>query len=137
MNKFSLDNHPKITSGFTAPENYFDSLPDIILEKIKEEQPRKGKVITLKNFAYAAAAIVVIALSIPFFSSNLSLSFEQIDTASLENYISYESNVSQYELINLMDDSELDAMHVNLSLEDQSIEDILTSNPNFENYITD
>ena len=137
MNKFSLENQPKISSGFIAPENYFDNFPNIIMEKIKEEQPKKGKVITLKNFAYAAAAIVVIALSIPFFSSNSTLSFEQIDTASLENYISYESNVSQYELINLMDDSELDAMHVNLSLEDHSIEDILTSNPNFENYITD
>ncbi|CAM4149771.1 hypothetical protein FLAN108750_12680 [Flavobacterium antarcticum] len=137
MNKFSLESHPKITSGFTAPENYFDNLPDIILEKIKEEQPKKGKVISLKNLSYAAAAILVLALSIPFFTSTANISLEQIDTTTLENYISYQSNVSQYELINLMNENELEAMSVNLGIEDQAIEEILMSNPNFENYITD
>jgi hypothetical protein len=40
-------------------------------------------------------------------------------------------------LINLMDVTELDAMRVDLALEDESVEDILTSNPNFENYLID
>lgn len=137
MNKFSLDKHPKIASGFTAPENYFDNFPNVVLAKIHGEKPKKGKVFTLKNFSYAAAAVLVLALTIPFFNSNSTASFEQVDTATLENYISYQSNVSQYDLVNLLDDEDLDAMHVSLALEDQNIEEILTSNPNFENYITD
>ena len=137
MNKFSLDKHPKIKSGFTAPENYFDHSSTEILAKTKEEQPKKGKIFTLKLFGYAAAAVLVIALSIPFLTSNSSISLEQVDTATLENYISYQSNVSQYELINMMDNEQLDAMHVNLGLEDQSVEEILTTNSNFENYIID
>ena len=137
MNKFSLDNHPKITSGFTAPENYFDSLPDTILQKINEEQPKKGEVFSLRNLSYAAAAVLVFALSIPFLTSDLNISLEEVDTASLENYITYQSTVSQYELLNLMNEHELDAMSINLDLEDQAVEDILTSSPNFENYITD
>lgn len=137
MNKFSLDKYPKITSGFTVPENYFDNFPDNVMQKIRQEQPKKAKIFTLKNFAYAAAAMIVGGLSIPFFTSKSNISLEQVDTATLENYISYQSTVSQYELINLMNENELDAMSVNLGLEDQAVEDILTSNPNFENYITD
>lgn len=137
MKKFSLDNNPKIASGFTTPEHYFDTFQNLVLEKIIYEKPKKGKVFNLKNIIYAAAAILVLALSIPFLTSNPTISLEQVDTATLENYISYQSNVSQYELINLMNDDELDAMTVNLDLEDKSVEDVLTSNPNFENYITE
>lgn len=43
MNKFSLDKHPKVTSGFKVSEDYFDNLPNIILEKITKEQPIQKK----------------------------------------------------------------------------------------------
>ncbi|WP_026976399.1 hypothetical protein [Flavobacterium tegetincola] len=137
MNKFSLDKHPKIESGFKAPENYFDNFPDLIMEKIAEEKPKKGKLFSLTTFMYAAAAVIVIALSIPFLTSNSITTIEQIDTASLENYISYQSYGSQYEVMNLIDSEDLDDMQVDLDFEDQSIENILTSNPSFENYIAE
>lgn len=137
MNKFSLDTHPKIKSGFTTPPNYFEELPKQILDKIKEVPAKQTKVITLNRIIYAAAAILVLALSIPLFQPTPANSFEQIDTNSLENYLSYQSNVSQYDLINLMDTSELEAMHYDLALESQELEDILITNPNFENYIID
>ena len=137
MNKFSLDTHPKIKSGFTTPPDYFEQLPKQILDKIKETPVKESKVISLNRTIYAAVAILVVALSIPFFQQSNAQSFEQIDTNSLENYITYQSNVSSYDLINLMDTHEIDAMQVDIRLEDQSVEDILTSNPNFENYIID
>jgi len=137
MNKFSLDKQPKITSGFTTPEHYFDHFPDIVLEKINEEEPTKTPVFTLKQFVFAAVAILLIALSIPYFFMPSASSLEQIDTNSLENYITYQSTVSSYDLINLMESHEFDAMQVDINLEDQSVEDILTTNPNFENYIID
>ena len=37
MNKFSLDMHPKIKSGFTTPPDYFEEFPQQILDKIKEK----------------------------------------------------------------------------------------------------
>ena len=66
---------------------------------------------------------------------NSSNSLEQIDTNTLENYLSYQSNVSQYDLINLMDVNELEAIQSDLSLENRDVEELLISNPNFENYI--
>ena len=137
MNKFSLDTHPKIKSGFTTPPDYFEELPKQILDKIKEVPVKQTKVITLNRIIYAAAAVLVIALSIPLFQQTPANSFEQIDTDSLENYLSYQSNVSQYDLINLMDTHELEAMHYDLALESQEVEDLLITNPNFENYIID
>jgi len=137
MNKFNLDKHPTIASGFNAPDHYFDDLPAIVMEKINQEQPAKNRVFTLTNFVFAAAAILILALGIPFFMSKSVTSFEQIDTHSLENYLSYQSNVSSYDLMNLMDSNELDALQVDLQLEDDAVENILITNPNFENHITE
>lgn len=135
MKKFSADTHPKIKSGFTTPPDYFDELPKQILDKIKENPVVESKVFSLNRIIYAAAAILILALGLPFVMQPSDNSFEQIDTNTLENYLSYQSNVSQYELINLMDINELEAMEYNLALENQEVEELLISNPNFENYI--
>jgi hypothetical protein len=137
MSKFNLDNHPKISCGLNAPPDYFNNLSEKIEEKIKEEQPNRTRVFTLKRLSLAVAAILVLALCIPFFMDNSAVSEERIDTTSLENYLAYQSGVSSYDLITLMDVTDLDAMQVDLALEDESVEDILTSNPNFENYLID
>ena len=137
MNTFNLDKHPKITSGFTTPKDYFEELPNQIMDKITATPVKKTKIFTLNKILYSVAAVLVLALSIPFFQNNSVTTLEQIDTNSLENYLAYQSNVSSYDLINLMEISEIDAIEVNLDIEDQSLEDVLTTNPNFENYIID
>jgi len=137
MNKFSLDKEPKITSGFIAPPDYFENFSAIVLEKTEAASPKKDVVISITKFYYAAAAVLVLALSIPFFWENSSAINDNVDTITLENYLAYGSGVTSYDLINLMDIAELDAMEVHLALEDESVEEILTSSSNFENYILD
>lgn len=137
MNKFSIDTHPKIKSGFTTPPQYFEELPWQILIKTTETALKKTKVFTLNRLLYSAVAILVVALSIPFIMTNSANSLEQIDTDSLENYLTYQSNVSQYDLISLMDTKELESIQVDLSLENTEVEELLLNNPNFENYIID
>ncbi len=137
MNKFSLDKEPKITSGFTAPPDYFENVSAGVMEKIKTVPPKKGAVTSLRNFYYAAAAVLILALSIPFFLENSPAMNDNVDIITLENYLAYESGVTSYDLINLMDISELNAMDVHLALEDESVEDILTNSTNFENYLLD
>ena len=53
----------------------------------------------------------------------------------MENYLAYQSNISQYDLINLLDSEDIQSLDIDLALEDNTIEDILTNNNNFENYI--
>lgn len=137
MSKFILDKEPKITSGFITPENYFENFSNSVMEKLENDFPQKKKEFTLKNYSYAAAAVLLVGLSLPFLMPNSTPSLAQIDTDSLENYISFQSYGSQYEIINLIDDKELDNMQVELNLEVESVENILATNPNFENYITE
>ena len=137
MSKFILDKEPKITSGFITPENYFENFSSSVMEKLENDFPQKKKEFTLKNYSYAAAAVLLVGLSLPFLMPNSTPSLAQIDTDSLENYISFQSYGSQYEIINLIDDKELDNMQVELNLEVESVENILATNPNFENYITE
>lgn len=137
MNKFSLENHPKIKSGFETPADYFDNLPKEVMSKINSQKPKKVPVFTLKRIGLAVAAILILALVIPFFLNNSTFTNEPLDTIALENYLAYQSGVSSYDLINLMDVSELEAIQVDMALEEESVEDLLTSNPNFENYIID
>ena len=40
MKKFNLENEPKITSGFTIPDGYFDTFSDKILAQLPKQDPK-------------------------------------------------------------------------------------------------
>lgn len=137
MNDFKLDNEPKITSGFTTPDGYFDAFSERVLAQLPKEQP---KVISIfgsgKKWYFAAAAILVLALSIPFYN-NYKLNQQEMDSATLENYIAYQSTISQEEIVDLLEPEDLDQMKMELNIDDAAIEDALKSNSNLEEYIID
>ena len=80
------------------------------------------------------AAVFVLALAIPSLLNNANR-YNELDTTTLENYISYQSNVNQYDLINALDEEDINSLGTNIALEDKTIEDILISNNNLEHYI--
>jgi hypothetical protein len=55
-------------------------------------------------------------------------------TTTLENYLSNQTNINQYDLINGLEPDEIDIVY-NSSLEDGIIEDILVGNGSLENLI--
>lgn len=104
---------PKINhAGFEVPEGYFDSLPQQVLEKIKEQQ--KAKVISLKNFYKLSAAAILVGLiistavyyqgqKIPDVKNNpkawIALSVNKVSDSNLNNFIELskiESDSTQY-----------------------------------------
>ena len=137
MKAFKLDDHPKLTPGFQVPEAYFEGLSQKILAKLPPQQP---KVIPLyrkrRHWIMAAAAVLVVTLMLPIYNG-LNRSTDTLDQASLENYLSDQSGLSQQELVNLLDRQDIDALDQDLQLEDQAIEDVLTTNNDLENYITE
>ena len=137
MKKFSLDSDSKMESGFKVPESYFDHLSSEILTKIEAKKVSQHKVFSLKKWIYAAAAVLILALSIPFLNSNAQPSFDDIDTSSLENYIAYHSNITSYDLVNSIEINELDDLQIDLNIDEVTVEDLLITNPNLENYITE
>lgn len=135
MKTFKLENEPKIETGFKIPANYFDDLSLKIMEQIPASEP---KVISIfqkrKGLFMMAAAILILALMVPVFN-NLSTTKKELDSAALENYITYQSNVNQYDLISVLETEDINNIKTGIVLEDEAIEDHLSTNSNLENLI--
>ena len=135
MKTFKLDNEPKIETGFSVPENYFENFSAKMILKLPENEP---KIISIferkKTWIYAAAAIIVLALSLPIYNFYFSHSPE-IDEETLENYITYHSTVSDSDLVNLLDEQDIQKMHIDVNIEDEIIENELSDNNNLEQYL--
>lgn len=137
MKPFKLDNEPKISSGFTLPDGYFESFSDKISTQLSKEDP---KVIPIfrrkKTWYYAAAAVIVIMLSFPVYTNYFSTS-EEVDAVALEDYITNQTTISEEEIANLLDQEDLEKMKLELNLGDAEVEDILLNNNDLEQYILD
>lgn len=137
MKEFKLDNEPKITTGFNTPENYFNDFSSKVLNQINE---REVKVIPIykrkKVLAMLAAAVVVIAFMIPIVN-NYNNTSKDLDANTLETYLAYQSNLNQEDLINQLDTKDIESLNKNVALEQETLEDILSSNPNIENLISE
>ncbi len=136
MKEFKLHNNPKIESGFKTPdENYFDNFSAQLLAQLPKEEP---KTISLfqrkKSIIMMVAAVFVFALAIPTLIKNASTK-NDLDTITLENYLSYQSNINQYDLINALAEEDIKNIDQDIELKDQTIKDILISNNNIEHYI--
>lgn len=136
MKDFKLDNKPKITSGFTTPDGYFDTFAERISAKLPVQETKVVSFTgTRKMWYYAAAAILILMLSIPLYTKYATA--QEIDAATLENYIAYQSNISEEEIVDLLEQEDLDKLRLELNVDDSAIEEALQSNPNLEQYIID
>ena len=137
MKDFKLDNEPKITSGFTMPDDYFETFSEKILAQLPKQEPKVISIFSSrKTWYYAAAAILVLMLSMPIYTK-YSANSEEIDSATLENYIAYQSTISEDEIVDLLEQEDLDKMKLELNVDDKEIEEALKSNTNLEQYIID
>ena len=141
MKTFKLDNTPKIESGFKIPENYFDTFSERVMQQLpKEEAKTDSRIISLfskkKYWIYAAAAVLVLALALPVAYHNFYSSSPEIDEATLENYISYNTSISDADLANLLDEKDIQKIDIGMNIEDITIENELSENKNLENYLS-
>ena len=138
MKAFKLEDEPKIKSGFKTPEHYFDDFSTQVLQQINEK--KEVKVIPFykrkKVLSLLAAAVVVIALMIPIVN-NYNATSKDLDEDTLETYLSYQSNLNQYDLIQNLDTKDIQALNKNVAIEDETLEDILATNPNIEHLISE
>ncbi|GIZ10328.1 hypothetical protein [Flavobacterium sp. UMI-01] len=115
MKEFKLDTTPKIPTGFQTPEGYFDTLSERVLQQLPEKE---SKVISIfknnKKAFLMVAAVFVIALLIP---SLYQTKTTELDDSAIENYLTYQSNVTQYEIINLLDDEDIDELKATVAVE--------------------
>lgn len=135
MNEFKLDKEPKIKSGFKTPEDYFDLLSQKLILQLPKNEP---KVISLlskkKRWMFAVAAVLVIALTIPFVNQFKTQSTE-LNKTTLENYLTNHAAISDDDLVDLLDAGDIQKIKVDLNVTDKAIEDLLTTNSNLEEYL--
>jgi len=132
MKAFKLENEPKIESGFKTPDHYFDHLSAKVLEQLPENEP---KVISIfqkrRTLIMMVAALLILALMIPIYTS-ISTNSKELDETTLENYLAYQSNLNQYDLISELETEDITKMQPVSTPEDKVIEDILTTNSDVE-----
>jgi cell division protein FtsL len=137
MNDFRLDIEPKIKSGFQTPDNYFENFSEKIMQQLPEQEP---KVISIfqrrRTWIMAVAAVLVLALFIPVYNQ-FSTKTTELDETTLENYITDQSDINQYDLVTLLETEDIENMKVAVNIEDETIEDILSTNSNLEHIITE
>ena len=139
MKEFDLNNIPKVNSGFKTPDDYFDNLSDKIFQQIKieREQPVVITMHSRKKIVWmAAAAVLAIGILIPIINYQKN-PLNQVEHSTLENYISYQSNINQYDLIEEMNHEAVEKIDKQIALENDGVEEYLAVNPNIENYITE
>jgi hypothetical protein len=136
MNEFKINNENKITSGFTTPVGYFDGFSieknnRIILPK------SRVKVISInkKRWVTSVAAVLIIVLSITFFTK-MEVSNSD-DNVLMENYITNNSEISQYDLITLLDNKDIENLSVELNLNDAKMDEEFDNTNEIEYYLTE
>jgi hypothetical protein len=136
MNNFKLQDAPKISTGFTIPDDYFDTFPAKVLQLTREQQtPVISMYNNRRKYIYAAAAIVVMAFSITFLNKQPQTS--EIDDATIENYLAYNAGISQYELLTVLESEDIQHLEKEYAFDDAVLEDELMTGQNFEQYVTE
>jgi hypothetical protein len=131
MKEFKLENKPKIESGFKTPEHYFENFSEKLMQNLPANEP---KVISIfqrrKRSLMIAAAILIMALMVPILYNTTAN--KELDEATLENYLSYQTNMTQFDLINVLESEDIDNINTTIALEDKTIEDMMATNPDLE-----
>jgi hypothetical protein len=130
MKEFKLDRTPKISTGFKTPDHYFDTLSDRVMLQLPEKE---SNIISIfrnrKHVILMVAAIFVIALLIPFMYTT-AIKTTELDDSAIENYLSYQSNVTQYDIINLLDNDDIDNLKSTVAVDINEIDIDLSTESN-------
>ena len=136
MKTFKLENEPKIEPGFKTPDHYFENFSIKMMEQLPVSEPKVISIFQKRKLLIllSTAAVLIFALLIPILNPTES-NTKELDTVAIENYITYQSNVNQYDLINGLETEDIEKINSSIVLEDETIEDHLSTNSNLENLI--
>ncbi|WP_396146208.1 hypothetical protein [Flavobacterium sp.] len=131
-----LENEKKITSGFIVPEDYFDNFSADLMQKLPAKEIKTISFYARnKKWIYSAAAVLVIALSLPIVFQMEKEEVLLSDT-EIENYLTQQNVISEDEIINCLEKEDLVNLKMNSTVTEEAIEEELINNNELEQYIT-
>lgn len=129
MKEFKLDKAPKISTGFKTPENYFENFTVNVNEHARKDETKVISILKYKKTAlFLVAAVFVIGLIVPFFYTNDAIKTKELDELTLENYLSTQPTITQYEIINLLDKEDINDLKSAVVDDDEDLDMILSNN---------
>ena len=136
-------NEPQIlenteSPGFKVPKNYFESLDEIILSKVGENESKVIPIFNWKKIAYVSgiAASIILIYSL-FFNNSNDVTFDNLETASIETYLMNE-DLNAYDIAPYLGNVDLNSDNfVENTINASDIEDYLLQNSDVEHLITD
>ncbi len=134
MKEFDLHTN-RIKSGFEIPDNYFEKFENELMEKVATKaEPKVVSLFYRKQVWISAIAAVFVALfAIPFYFNSVSSS--NLETATLENYLTTEFNT--YDLVDKLTEEDIVALEGEVSLSNEAIEDYLLETQNLNYYLNE
>ena len=113
MKPFNLENNQKITTGFTIPENYFETFETKILSQINDNPVKIISIYQKKSFWIGVAALIIISISsITYFSNYQNTSANNID------YLTYQTNLTTEDIVEQLTDDDIEKIEASLNLYD-------------------
>ena len=136
MNEFKINEEIKITSGFRIPEEYFDQFTVELNNKINLPKAKLKVIsITTKRWITSVAAVLIVALSVTVYSKIVVSNSDE--NVLMENYITNNSEISQYDLITLLNKKDIENLSAELNLNDTKIDEEFTNVNEIEYYLTE
>ena len=124
-------------SGFKVPSGYFEDFDSKVISLVAED---KSKVISLfdwKKIAYISGIAASVILVFNLFTNSDQLTFDDLETASIENYLINE-DLNSYEIAPYLGTADLNSDNfVENTLKASDIEDYLLQNSNVDYLISD
>ena len=131
-----LENEKKITSGFIVPEDYFANFSADLMQKLPAKEIKTIPFYARnKKWIYSAAAILVIALSLPIVFQ-MEKEEELLSDTEIENYLTKQNVISEDEIINCLEKEDLVNLKINSTVTEEALEEELINNNELEQYIT-
>lgn len=136
MEDFKIKEDQKLQSGFKTPDLYFETFSEKMMTQIRTENTNVIPLFSKRKKWYlAVAAVLIFALSITAVQK-MSTQMIEPDGTTLENYL-ISANTTENDLVDLLDEEDIKNLNVTYDIEDKTIEDLLSQNPNLEQYIID
>ena len=135
LNQLKVDDHlkRKNDAGFKVPNRYFESFDATVLKELQKEEPKVISLSLWKKVAFVSGIAACLAILLTVFNTNEDVTFESLETASIENYI-YEENMNTYDIASLLNEDDLVIENfVTTPISDESLESYLLDNTTIEN----
>jgi hypothetical protein len=136
MKEFKINDKNKITSGFTTPEGYFEGFSIDVNDNLSQpKNDRKVISINTKRWITSVAAVLIVALSVTVYTKLIIENPE--DSIEMENYITNHSEISQYDLITLLDKKDIENLSIEMNTSNTKTDEEFANTNEIENYLND